>query len=855
MPNAVPKIFPNLPSYLSANKKGTSQRTKPDERRMRVEREYDLKVEEYLNEDLIDSYNFFSTNYRMKLRMEDTWETKTVKDRTWFYNCDFSVNNIQVLCSVSIDINLKVSVFLKNTELSCNDLKWVLQSDCILKRWSQIENILARYKFEEKITNSVQINLEKSLKSLASIKQSDDIDEFDYTNLLEIIIDQVKLMSSKRKRYAPATVVAAFVIQTQSSSTYSLLRNIFVLPHPRYLKHISSQLSISADSESNNQNYFGFVCKNLSDLERKVILQIDEIYLNSGLQYKSQNVVGFAENNSELIAKTVQAFMVSSVFGNFREIVRLFPSSGLKGENLAELTKKVIDFVQSFGCQVIALITDNNRINQNMFYQLTGSHQSFRFPNASLLRQDIFVLFDHVHIFKNIRNNWINLKNFDLTFVYPDFNDHSKQKKASFNHLRKQYTDESKLQIRQAYKLCHKSLYPGNLDRQKVYLVDNIFHDSTISALQRKENHKETAEFLEIIRKWWSIVNVKSFTKGNRKRNEWCDPIFGLNDKKLFFLKSFLKWLESWKNIAISGLTIDTHKAIHKSTESMIALIEKSFEEYGIKYVLTGKFQTDNLEERFGKYRLLAGTAYHVTYTEILESEKKLRIRKLFKLQLHNDLFSVAELKELNKVADAAQDNCNNDVVIDCFEFLSIFESDYLSLAESDTSANIYVAGYAAQSVCKKIKCTLCKEVVVKAKGSEISDPYFDYLQRGGLSVPEDQIINILFHMISIFQYISREIGLKAQFLRHTNNRSLLINLTFLSINNEENCDIDLSKECECGLSNKKIYEMISIPLANIILNNFVKKQNNEICAIKEQNKRKLDKFVKSQVPKKRNIG
>ena len=141
---------------------------------------------------------------------------------------------------------------------------------------------------------------------------------------MEIIIDQLKLMINKRKRYSSATVIASLIFYTQSSSTYGLLRTVLILPHPRYLKHISSSLSVSAESESNNSNYFGVISKNLSNLERKVIIQIDEIYLSGSLHYKSESIVGYAENNPEIVAKTAQAFMVSSVFGNFQEIVRLF---------------------------------------------------------------------------------------------------------------------------------------------------------------------------------------------------------------------------------------------------------------------------------------------------------------------------------------------------------------------------------------------------------------------------------------------------------------------------------------------------------------------------------------------------
>ena len=42
-----------------------------------------------------------------------------------------------------------------------------------------------------------------------------------------------------------------------------------------------------------------------------------------------------------------------------------------------------------------------------------------------------------------------------------------------------------------------------------------------------------------------------------------------------------------------------------------------------MKYVLSGKFQTDYLEFRFGQYRAMSGTNYNVSVTQLMESEKK----------------------------------------------------------------------------------------------------------------------------------------------------------------------------------------------------------------------------------------
>ena len=49
-------------------------------------------------------------------------------------------------------------------------------------------------------------------------------------------------------------------------------------------------------------------------------------------------------------------------------------------------------------------------------------------------------------------------------------------------------------------------------------------------------------------------------------------------------------------------------------------------------YVLTGKFQTDQLEGGFGHYRQLSRSNYLVSVADILQSEKKLKVKRLLRL-------------------------------------------------------------------------------------------------------------------------------------------------------------------------------------------------------------------------------
>ncbi|GFV53760.1 transposable element P transposase [Trichonephila clavipes] len=104
-----------------------------------------------------------------------------------------------------------------------------------------------------------------------------------------------------------------------------------------------------------------------------------------------------------------------------------------------------------------------------------------------------------------------------------------------------------------------------------------------------------------------------------------------MDDDRLTFFSKFVQWLDCWKNLKQNKregcLSEETFFALRHTVNTIPELIKYLLTEQNFKYVLTGKFQTDRLEARFGQYRQMSGANYHVTVQEILQSENKLRIK------------------------------------------------------------------------------------------------------------------------------------------------------------------------------------------------------------------------------------
>ena len=127
------------------------------------------------------------------------------------------------------------------------------------------------------------------------------------------------------------------------------------------------------------------------------------------------------------------------------------------------------------------------------------------------------------------------------------------------------------------------------------------------------------------------IYEVYKFpSKGLQAHNDCAYPVLSSsdNDKNLSYLQKFVEWWTSWEELPNESevksrnqtgkLSKETHFSLRRSTETPVKLCDYLIENFNVSYVLLGKFQTDNLEPRFGIYRQMCGANYNVSVRQIL---------------------------------------------------------------------------------------------------------------------------------------------------------------------------------------------------------------------------------------------
>ena len=121
-----------------------------------------------------------------------------------------------------------------------------------------------------------------------------------------------------------------------------------------------------------------------------------------------------------------------------------------------------------------------------------------------------------------------------------------------------------------------------------------------------------------------------------------------------------------------------------------------------LDYILLGKFQTDNLESRCGQYRHLSGCNYLVSVAEVMQSERKLRVKGLLKLHTKygGDINVKTFLAKFSEVKKDKQD----------LNFISNFPFDDIDVTNNDElSALLMVTGYVAKKSMARMERIPCK--------------------------------------------------------------------------------------------------------------------------------------------------
>ena len=156
------------------------------------------------------------------------------------------------------------------------------------------------------------------------------------------------------------------------------------------------------------------VFSHLNGAQKYCKVLVDEVHVKPAVRYQGKHIVGFA-SDQEKPARSVLALMVCPLLGAPAFVARLIPIYTINSDLLFEQINIRIKIIHESSGSVFLLMNDNRSANIKCYDQLhrsSGSLNEFSIPHP--VKTDtfncLFLLYDHVHLFKNIKSNWITEK-------------------------------------------------------------------------------------------------------------------------------------------------------------------------------------------------------------------------------------------------------------------------------------------------------------------------------------------------------------------------------------------------------------------------------------------------------------
>ena len=118
--------------------------------------------------------------------------------------------------------------------------------------------------------------------------------------------------------------------------------------------------------ESEYTKILGEVETTFDDLERHVILQMDEVHIRSDAFYEGGESIESIDNPDNPIT-TIFSMMVSSLSAKFYTVARLIPLGSSSAERLYPIVKSTICDIEACGLFFEAVCTDNYPLNVRLF--------------------------------------------------------------------------------------------------------------------------------------------------------------------------------------------------------------------------------------------------------------------------------------------------------------------------------------------------------------------------------------------------------------------------------------------------------------------------------------------------------
>jgi hypothetical protein len=837
--DAVPSKFPNLPEYYScdqtaARSEGTSSSSRREKQAAAVEE----ASSKFLQLDQVTTLQELSKKLDQECLPSDFVETSRPGKLLFLYLPQDETKEPQVQASLTVLETLQCQAWCGGVQIPQARIAHIVKGGKLF-RASDVANVLAflkSYSQQPQCADAIQ-------HALTILEQALPIMEEEEQKRMSFLIEQLGLCTRhvNNRRYSPYLTACAITWQSTSPALYHQLlqENVLVLPTVRYLKKLSGALTVETGLAESSVSYLTARFKTLLPREHLVTVMIDEVYCDKRIEFVGGKIYGLQDEEA---TRTLLCYMVQSVAGKYRDMIAMVPIKKIDSSVLLSNFQKVVQCLSDIGFDVVTVSTDGHSSNRKFYSkELCQGKIVPSIPHPVREDHHIFMVFDPVHLFKNFFTNFLNRK----VFSCPAFEDI--EVSAKFDHIIQLYNHELGRPIKIAHKLTQKVLTPRPIERCNVMLAERCFHESTIAGLiyygeRGFPEWKKTAAFLDLIHKWWSIVNVRTMTIGLQKRDENKKPVTEVNGAHVEFFHKFAAWLVKWQKEGDrkTSLSSETFFCAQQTCTALPPLIEYLLTKKGLNFILLGKISSDPIERRFGQYRQLAGANYFLSVRQFLEAEKLIRLKALVK-------FTRLNMSEIKDLFEDSEDNQKADIFRNRDEVLELLSDKNINIEQvedSESAIVYYVAGYIARSILRRLKCQLCADLICESKeapeimfaedessveAKQLFASFLEQVNRGGLVKPSDLMFLFCLHAHEFLKMVLASASTKKTFLSVVSHRAVFAAALLKKMDTDQCTKSMIENRCSLGHELSDVFSKVANSFCNCMLKNFVSEINDTL--------------------------
>ena len=191
---------------------------------------------------------------------------------------------------------------------------------------------------------------------------------------LLLLVEQLRLasISPYGRRYSLSLLAYALIWENSSPSLYKQMLKQYVLSLPsiRHLHSLSKTFCMDTGLTGNTHSFIVARIKQIFEHERHVVLLIDEISTAQLVEYQIGQL--YMDTRASKRPRLCSASMVSSVAGDYRDVVCLTPVVNLTSGLLHKMFIQVLQVMHSVGLIVVATSMDNFSANRKFYTEFCG---------------------------------------------------------------------------------------------------------------------------------------------------------------------------------------------------------------------------------------------------------------------------------------------------------------------------------------------------------------------------------------------------------------------------------------------------------------------------------------------------